>query len=86
MNFTPISLFDTIKDDFIIYYIEKADGFMTDSELTKISVDEFSRIQEWMADVDKESKTYNSMYKRYTELKIIVSSLGVNLTELDKIK
>ncbi len=30
--------------------------------------------------------TYDSMYKRYLELKVTLSSLGVNLTELDRIK
>lgn len=30
--------------------------------------------------------TYNSMHDRYVELKVTLSSLGVNLTELDKIK
>ena len=31
-------------------------------------------------------ETYNSMHDRYIELKVTLSSLGVNLTELDKIK
>lgn len=31
-------------------------------------------------------ETYDSMYKRYVELKVTLSSLGVNLTELDRIK
>lgn len=30
--------------------------------------------------------TYESMHKRYIELKVTLSSLGVNLTELDRIK
>lgn len=51
------------------------------------SITEFSRLQDWMIPI-KESNpdTYNSMYKRYIELKVTLSSLGVNLTELDKIK
>lgn len=51
------------------------------------SIAEFSRLQDWMIPI-KESNpdTYNSMYKRYIELKVTLSSLGVNLTELDKIK
>lgn len=51
------------------------------------SITEFSRLQDWMIPI-KESNpdTYNSMYKRYIELKVTLSSLCVNLTELDKIK
>lgn len=51
------------------------------------SITEFSRLQDWMIPI-KESNpdTYNSMYKRYIELKVTLSSLGVNLAELDKIK
>ncbi len=30
--------------------------------------------------------TYESMHKRYLELKVTLSSLGVNLTEIDRIK
>ena len=30
--------------------------------------------------------TYESMYKRYIELKVTLSSLGVNLTDIDKMK
>lgn len=60
---------------------------MSKEELMKISVEEFSRLQKWMLSVkDKESETYNLMYERYVELKVILSNLGVNLAELDKIK
>lgn len=31
-------------------------------------------------------ETYDSMHDRYIELKVTLSSLGVNLAELDKIK
>ena len=30
--------------------------------------------------------TYESMHKRYLELKVTLSSLGVNLTDIDRIK
>lgn len=58
---------------------------MTDSELMKISIEEFSRLQKWMLGIEKNTDTYNSMYERYIELKAILSSLGVNLSELDRI-
>ena len=56
---------------------------MTKEELTKISVEEFSRIQEGMKLSGKDSTAYNAMKKRYVELKVILASLNVNLTELD---
>lgn len=58
---------------------------MSKEEIMKISVEEFARVQNWML-LTKETETFNEMYKRYIELKVILSSLGVNLAELDKIK
>lgn len=57
------------------------------ADVIKDSITEFSRLQDWMISV-KESNpdTYDSMYKRYIELKVTLSSLGVNLTELDRIE
>lgn len=47
----------------------------------------FSRLQNWMIAIkDKDIATYNSMHDRYIELKVTLTSLGVNLTELEKIK
>ena len=60
---------------------------MSKEELMKISVEEFSRLQDWMLSAkDKDIETYNLMYKRYIELKVILANLSVNLAELDKIK
>ena len=60
---------------------------MSKEELMKISVEEFSRLQKWMPSInDKNSETYNLMHERYIELKVILSSLSVNITDLDKIK
>ncbi len=51
------------------------------------SITEFSRLQNWMLSVkDKVPVTYDSMHERYTELKVTLTTLGVNLTELDRIK
>ena len=57
------------------------------ADIIKDSVIEFSRLQDWMVSI-KESNpdTYESMHKRYIELKVTLSSLGVNLTEIDRIK
>lgn len=59
---------------------------MSKEELMKISVEEFSRLQKWMLGIENNSNTYSSMHERYVELKVILSNLGVNLAELDRIK
>lgn len=59
---------------------------MADKEVIKISVEEFSRIQRFMLLADKESDVYKAMYERYIDLKDILTSSGVNLTEIDRIK
>lgn len=59
---------------------------MTEKEMIKISVEEFSRLQKYMRLADKESATYKEMKKRYIELKVILTAFGINLTELDYIK
>ena len=59
---------------------------MTEGEMLKISVEEFSRLQGYMLLVDKESDAYKTMKVRYVELKVILSSSGINLTEIDRIK
>lgn len=59
---------------------------VSDKEMMKVSVEEFSRLQRYMILADKESDTYKAMYERYVELKVILTSFGVNLTELDRVK
>ncbi|MCM1091481.1 MAG: hypothetical protein NC092_11565 [Butyrivibrio sp.] len=59
---------------------------MTESEMLQRNVEDFSRIQRYMLIAGKDSEVYREMKERYTELKIILTSLGVNLTELDRIK
>lgn len=59
------------------------------SDIVKDSVVEFSRLQDWMITAKKNNdlETYDQMYKRYIELKVILTTAGVNLTEqLDRIK
>ena len=57
------------------------------ADIIKDYVSEFSRLQNWMLAIrDTNPDTYNSMHDRYLELKVTLSSLGVNLAELDKIK
>lgn len=59
---------------------------MNKEELMKISVEEFSRLQDWMLVSAKDSEAYKGMKKRYDELKVILASLNVNVTGIDKIK
>lgn len=57
------------------------------ADIIRDSINEFSRLQNWMLLVkDKNPDAYNSMHDRYVELKVTLSSLGVNFTELDRIK
>ena len=59
---------------------------MSEKEMLKISVEEFSRLQDYMIDTDKEQAAYKKMKRRYIELKVILTASGINLTELDIIK
>ena len=59
---------------------------MSEKEMLKISVEEFSRVQDWIELAEKDSDVYKSLKKRYLDLKVILTSSGVNLTEIDRIK
>ena len=59
---------------------------MTEKEMLKLSVEEFSRLQSYMMLADKNSETYQAMKIRYIELKVMLTTSGINLTELDRIK
>ncbi len=59
---------------------------MIEGEMLKLSVEEFSRLQDYMIETDKNSSAYKKMKRRYIELKVILTASGVNLTELDMIK
>lgn len=57
------------------------------ADIVKDYVSELSRLQDWMIPIkDKVPEVYESMHKRYVELKVVLSSMGVNLAELDRIK
>ena len=58
------------------------------TDIVKDSVVEFSRLQNWMlsAKSNNDMQTYNMMFERYRELKVIIKVAGVCLTELDRIK
>ena len=70
------------------YFYNWSDCMLDAADIIRDSVNEFSRLQNWMlsAKANNDMETYNSMHDRYIELKVTLSSLGVNLAELDKIK
>lgn len=59
---------------------------MTEKEMLQKNIEEFSRLQDYMIDSEKDSIAYKKMKRRYTELKVILTASGINLTELDFIK
>lgn len=66
--------------------LEKDGDEMPEMEMLKISVEEFSRLQDYMQECEKESTAYKKMKRRYIELKVILTASGIDLTELDIIK
>ena len=58
----------------------------TEKEMMQRNIEEFSRVQDWMQLAEKDSEVYKSLKKRYLDLKVILSSSGINLTELDRVK
>lgn len=56
---------------------------MNNSEMLQLNVEEFSRLQSYMILAEKDSAVYKAMKVRYIELKVILTSMGVNLTQLD---
>lgn len=54
--------------------------------MLKISVEEFSRVQNYMLLSAKDSEAYKLMKQRYIELKVILTASGINLMELDRVK
>ncbi len=59
---------------------------MTEKEMVQKNVEEFSRLQRYMILATKDSDVYKEMKERYIDLKVILTSSGVNLTEIDRIK
>ena len=66
---------------------ERGDG-MNGAEIMKNALDEFKNIQEYMMLAKEENavRTYAKLKDQYLLLKALLASLGVNLTDIDKIK
>lgn len=58
------------------------------AEIIKTTIDEFQKVQAHMRNAKEEnaSKTYEGLKKDYQSLKAVLTSLGVNLTEIDETK
>jgi hypothetical protein len=59
---------------------------MTEKEMLKLTIEEFSRLQTYMLATDKDAAAYHLMKDRYYELKVILTISGVNLVDIDRIK
>ncbi len=59
---------------------------MPEKEMMQKNIEEFSRLQSYMLLAEEDSEIYRAMKVRYAELKVILSSSGINLTEIDRIK
>lgn len=61
---------------------------MSKEEIMKNAMDDFKKIQKYMLLARKEnaSETYAELKEEYFVLKALLNSLGVNLTDIDKIK
>lgn len=57
-------------------------------EITKAAIDDFKKIQDYMAVAKEENatRTYAKLKDEYLSLKAILQVAGVNLTDIDKIK
>ena len=57
-------------------------------EITKAAIDDFKKIQEYMAIAKEENatRTYAKLKDEYHSLKAILQVSGVNMTDIDKIK
>jgi hypothetical protein len=60
----------------------------TGVEVAKTAIDDFKKIQEYMlvAKEENATKTYAKLKDEYLALKAILNVVGVNLTDIDKIK
>ena len=61
---------------------------MNNAEIMKNAMEEFIKVQKYMLLAKKENatETYAELKDEYLVLKALLNSLGVNLTDIDKIK
>ncbi len=58
------------------------------AEIIRDTVNEFQKVQAHMKNAKEENamKTYEGLKKDYLSLKAILTSMGVNLTDIDELK
>lgn len=61
---------------------------MNSAEIIKNAMDDFKKVQNYMlvAREENATKTYSTLKEEYISLKALLNVLGVNLTDIDKIK
>ncbi len=59
---------------------------MTEKEMLQKNIEEFVQLQSYMLLCEKDSEVYKVMKVRYNTLKVILTTCGVNLTDIDRIK
>ena len=60
----------------------------SNGEIIERAIHDFQKVQDHMKNAKSENavKTYENLKKDYISLKVLLTSLGVNLTEIDSIK
>ena len=67
----------------------KAGDYMpSNGEIIQRGIEDFREVQRYMLLARKENatETYNELKDKYISLKALLNSLGVNMTDIDKIK
>lgn len=61
---------------------------MNNGEIIQRALEDFGKVQDCMTSAKEENatKTYAKLKKQYLSLKVLLNSLGVNLTDIDEIK
>lgn len=61
---------------------------MNNGEIIQRGIEEFREVQDYMILAKEESaiKTYAKLKDKYISLKALLNSLGVNMSDIDKIK
>ncbi len=61
---------------------------MNNAEILQRAMDDFREVQDFMALARKENaiETYAKLKRKYTTLKALLNSLGINMTDIDEIK
>lgn len=61
---------------------------MTKEEIMRMALEDFSKVQRrmFLAKEEGAKRTYADLEEEYISLKALLSTLGINLTEIDRIK